>query len=301
MPSISSIRHAFRERLAGKGIVVVPGTGDAMGARLTQAAGFEAVYMSGYAVEGTFGKPDVGLVTLTEMAQRAAQIVDVVDIPVIVDADTGYGDVTNVVRTVRELERAGVTALQIEDQALPKKCGSMPGKELVTAEEMAGKIKAAVDTRVDRNLLIIGRTDAAASQGMDAVMDRLAVYAEAGADLVMATGPYSRKDAERLIRSARGPVAYLNSETFTMPMIPVAELEQLGAKLAIFCLSLVLAAAHGMRSVLEQIKTAGSTVEFHQHSMVPTAEFNRLMGLGEIERQRSRFGRAASNSGSTAD
>jgi 2-methylisocitrate lyase-like PEP mutase family enzyme len=290
MPSISSIRDSFRKRLAQKEIIVVPGTGDAMGARLTQAAGFEAVYMSGYAVEGSFGKPDVGLVTLTEMAQRAAQIVDVVEIPVIADADTGYGDVTNVMRTVRELERAGVTALQIEDQALPKKCGSMPGKELVATAEMVGKLRAALDARIDPNLLIIGRTDVAASKGVDAALERLAAFSEAGADMVMATGPYSREDAKRLIKSSPGPLLYLNSETFTMPMIPVPELEQLGAKLAVFCLSLVLAAAYGMRNALQQIKTAGSTVEFHKHSMIPAPEFNQLMGLDEIERQRSRFG-----------
>lgn len=289
MPSISSIRHSFRERLARKEIIVVPGTGDAMGARLTQAAGFEAVYMSGYAVEGSFGKPDVGLVTLTEMAQRAAQIVDVVDIPVLADADTGYGDVTNVVRTVREFERAGVTALQIEDQALPKKCGSMPGKELIMTGEMVGKIKAAVDTRVDQNLLVIGRTDIAASKGIDVALERLRAYSEAGADIVMATGPYSRNDAEKLIKCSPGPLLYLNSETFTMPMIPVPELQERGAKLAVFCLSLVLAAAHGVYSALQQIKTAGSTEEFHKHAMLPPFEFNRLMGLDKIELQRSRF------------
>jgi 2-methylisocitrate lyase-like PEP mutase family enzyme len=297
MPSISDIRRAFRARLADKKIAVAPGTGDALGARLIQAAGFDAVYMSGYAVEGTFGKPDVGLVTQTEMAARAAQMADAVEIPIIADADTGYGDVINVVRTVREFERAGVTALQLEDQPLPKRCAAMSGKELVTTEEMVGKIKAAADTRVDPNLLIIGRTDIdSASKGIDATLARLSAYSEAGADLLLAMGPFDRKGAERLIKESPRPFIYMNAETFTKPMIPVAELERLGAKLVVFPISLVFAAAYGIRSVLEEIKKAGTTAEFCKHSMLTWKEFNQLVGLGDIEGQRSRYGQAAGKS-----
>ena len=148
MTSISERRAALRRRITGGPILVAPGTGDALGARLIQQAGFDAVYISGFAVEGSYGMPDVGFLGMSEVADRAAQIVDAVDLPVLCDGDTGYGSAVNVVRTIRSFERAGVAALQLEDQALPKKCGSMAGKKLVSVAEMTGKIRAAVDTRV---------------------------------------------------------------------------------------------------------------------------------------------------------
>lgn len=288
--STSDMRRAFRERIQEKRLVVAPGVGDAMAARLVRAAGFEAVYMSGYAVEGTYGKPDVGLLTLTEMARRAAEIADVAGLPLLADADTGYGNAINVIRTVREFERAGVAGLQLEDQALPKKCGSMPGKVLVSTAEMVGKIKAAVDARVDPNLLVIGRTDVLASEGIDAALDRLGAYAEAGADMLMALGPYDEATAARLIREAPGRFLYLNSETFTMPMIANAELDRLGASVVVYPLAATLAAAHAVRSVLGEIREQGTTLAFSQRAMLSSAEFNAAMGLETIHEQETRYG-----------
>lgn len=282
MSTTSQTRHAFRQRLAQPGIVVAPGTGDALGARLIQQAGFEAVYMSGYAVESTFGKPDVGLTTLTEMAGRAGQIADAVSVPVIADADTGYGNVINVARTVREFERAGVCAIQIEDQALPKKCGSMKGKAIVSKQEMVGKIRAVLDTRSDENLLLIARSDALAVEGLDATWERLHAYKEAGADMLMVLGPYSLEIATNFISKSPAPHAYLDSESFTMPMIPVKELERLGAKLVIFPLAITLSIPHAIRKTLQVIREAGTTEAYAKGNMVSWAECNEILGFSEI-------------------
>lgn len=289
MSRISQLRRAFKKRLSEPGIVVAPGTGDAMGARLIQEAGFEAVYISGYAVESTYGKPDVGLMTLTEMAARAGQIVDSVSLPVISDADTGYGNVINVVRTVREFERAGVVAIQIEDQALPKKCGSMKGKAIVSTQEMVGKIKAVLDARSDDNFLLIARSDALAVEGIAATEARLQAYKEAGADMLMVLGPYNLEQASRFIATSPAPHAYLDSESFTMPMIPVKELERLGARLAIFPLSLTLSVAHAVRRTLKVIREQGTTQAYAKDNMVTWAECNEILGISDIQEQERKY------------
>jgi len=259
--------------------VIAPGTGDGLGARLIELAGFRAVYASGYAIEGTYGKPDLGLLSYSEVAARLEQIAEATSLPVIADADTGYGNALNVMRTVRGLERAGVAALQIEDQDLPKKCGSMPGKRIVPPEAMVGKIRAAVDARSDPNLLVIARTDALAGEGLEAALDRLALYRDAGADLLMALGPYDRAVAEELIRRAPGPLAYLNAESLTMPMISPSDLERLGVSLVIYPTSLVLAAARAMQRTLDVIAATGSTEALIGNELVAPAQFNELVGL----------------------
>ncbi len=284
-------RQQFRQRLAGPGIVIAPGAGDALGARLIEQAGFDVAYMSGYAVEATHGKPDVGLLTLAEMAGRAAQMCDAITIPLVADADTGYGNVVNVARTVREFERAGVVAIQLEDQALPKKCGSMAGKSLVSVDEMVGKIKAALDARSDENFQIIARTDVAALEGMNAVSDRLAAYREAGADMLMALGPYSVQEAKGFIARATGPVAYLNSESFTMPMLPADELEAAGVKLLILPLALTLSAVHAMQRTLAVIRAQKASTRAHAElAMTSWADCNALLGIDEIHRIETTFG-----------
>jgi 2-methylisocitrate lyase-like PEP mutase family enzyme len=269
--------------------VVAPGTGDGLGARLIELAGFPAVYASGYAIEGTFGKPDIGLLSFAEVAERLEQIADATTLPVIADADTGYGNAINVMRTVRGFERAGIAALQLEDQDLPKKCGSMPGKVIVAVEAMVGKIKAAVDARTDSNLLVIARTDALAGDGVEAALERLARYKEAGADLVMCLGPYDRKVAEDIIKRSPGPLAYLNAESLTMPMIAPAELERLGVPLAIYPTSLVLAAAGAMQQALEAIARTGTTEPMIGKLIVPPSKFNELVGLAAVRDAESKY------------
>ena len=282
-------RAAFAARLQRKPIVVAPGTGDGLGARLIELAGFEAVYVSGYAIEGTFGKPDIGLLSFSEIAQRLEAIADVSTLPVIADSDTGYGNAINVMRTVRGLERAGIAALQLEDQDLPKKCGSMPGKRIVTVGSMVGKIKAAVDARTDANLLVIARTDSMQGDGLQAAIDRLGAYRDAGADLVMALGPYDRKGADEVIRKSPGPLAYLNAESLTMPMVPPAELEAMGVPLVIYPTSLVLASARAMQRTLKAIAETGTTEPLIGTDLVPPSLFNDLVGLAQVRQAEAKY------------
>lgn len=287
-PSDRRLHFVQALRRSGR-IVVAPGTSDGLGARLIEHAGFEAVYVSGYAVEGSCGKPDLGLLSYGEVLARLESIVEVTSLPVVADADTGYGNALSVMRTVRGMERAGIAALQIEDQDLPKKCGSMPGKTLVSTDQMVGKIKAAVDARLDRNFLIIARTDALQGHGVDVAMERLARYLEAGADLLMCLGPYDRAGAQEVIRRAPGPLAYLNAESLTMPMIAPAELASMGVPLVIFPTSLVLAAARAMQTTLEAIAKEGTTEPLIGNQLIPPSRFNEIVGLGELRAAEARY------------
>jgi 2-methylisocitrate lyase-like PEP mutase family enzyme len=290
MNDASRRRLRLKDRIATKKPLIVPGSGDALGARLIEKAGFDAAYMSGFAVEGTYGFPDVGYLGMSEMAARAAVIAEAIDIPLICDCDTGYGNVVNVIRTVREFERAGVAAIQLEDQELPKKCGSMTGKRVVSIEEMKGKIRAAVDARSDPNLLIIGRTDAAAIEGMDRAIERMHAYADAGADLMMVLGPYSPQDVARLAKETPKPIVYLNSESLTMPMIPADELHKLGIDIVVFPLALLLSASRAMERTLEQMKKHGTTLDIIDESMVSWDRFNEIMGLPAVKEVERRYG-----------
>ena len=197
-------RARLRASLGGPGPLVAPGAHDALAARLVEQAGFEAVYLTGFGTSGSLiGRPDVGLLSAGEMVEQARRLVDAVDIPVIADADTGYGNAINVIRTVRAYEQAGVAALQLEDQVMPKKCGHMSGKAVISAEEMCGKIRAATQARRDPDLVIIARTDAAAVLGLDEAVDRARSYAEAGADVLFVEAPTSEEDITRVAGELR--------------------------------------------------------------------------------------------------
>jgi 2,3-dimethylmalate lyase len=275
-------RKQLRDRIATRKPLVIPGASDGLGARLIQDAGFEAAYMSGFAVEGTYGFPDVGLLTLTEMVARAEIMAGAIDIPLICDADTGYGNAMNVQRTVREYERAGVCAIQIEDQALPKKCGSMSGKRLVSIDEMCGKIRAAVDAREDENFQIIGRTDAVAVEGFDAAIRRIQAYVEAGADMTMVLGPYTPPDVKTFADASPKPLVHLNSESVTVPMLSTQDLQASGVYVSILPLALLLTAAKAMQHTLSHIKEYGCTTKIMKTDMVRWSEFNEIMGLPAV-------------------
>lgn len=185
--------------------LLLPGAPNALTARILEAVGFEAVYVSGAGVSNSFlGSPDIGLLTMPEIADHVAAIRDVVDIPIVVDADTGFGNALNVQRTVRVLERAGANAIQLEDQVTPKRCGHFDGKDVIDAAEMVGKIKAAVDARVDDQLLIVARTDARAEFGLDVACDRAARYLEAGADVIFVEAPHNREELAEIPRRVPG-------------------------------------------------------------------------------------------------
>jgi 2-methylisocitrate lyase-like PEP mutase family enzyme len=289
MPDPAALRKQLRARVREDKPLVVPGAGDPLGARLIGQAGFEAAYMSGYAVEGSNGMPDVGLLGMSEVVARAASMTNVLEIPLICDADTGYGGAINVVRAVREFERVGVSAIQLEDQDLPKKCGSMSGRRLVSKQAMCGKIRAAVDTRRDENFMIIGRTDAFAGEGYEAALERLHAYAEAGADLAMVLGPYSIEVAARFAREAPRPLVYLNSESFTMPMIPVPELYRMGIRITVFPLALLFSATRAMQRTLEVIRAEGTTKHVFDETMVSWDEFNRITGFDAIREAERKY------------
>lgn len=231
------LREALRDRIDSGQLTVAPGAYDALTARAIEAAGWEAVYMTGHGVSaGTIAYTDVGLLTMTEMVQTAHNMAQAISVPLIADMDTGYGNAVNVTRAIREFEQAGVSAVQMEDQAMPKKCGFMKGKALVSKAEMCGKIKAAVAAREDPNFLIVARCDARAVEGADAMYARLEAYAEAGADLLYAEAPRDgddvRADAARLTGFGK-PLYLIGNWLGPRYGLTVKDVEEIGFSLLI--------------------------------------------------------------------
>ena len=270
--------------------VLAPGCYDALGARLIEEAGFPAVYMTGFGTSaGLLGRPDVGLVSMAEMADNARRIVEAVDLPVIADADTGYGNPINVVRTVREYERAGVAALHIEDQVAPKKCGHMEGKQVIPAAEMVEKVRAAADARVSAELLIIARTDARAVEGLDAAIERAARYHEAGADVLFIEAPQSVDEVRAIASSFPGvPLLFNYAEGGKTPAVDHALLADLGYAIVIFPIATLLAATKAMRATLARIRSDGTPINILA-DLPRFAEFLDFIGLPEIRELEQRY------------
>ncbi len=271
-------------------MVLAPGCYDALGARLVEEAGFQAVYMTGFgSAASRLGRPDVGLMTLTEMVDNARRIAQAVDIPVIADADTGYGNPINVIRTVREYEAAGVDAIHIEDQLMPKKCGHMEGKQLIPADEMAGKVAAAVAARASCEFLIIARTDARAVEGLTGALERARAYRQAGADLLFVEAPQSIEEIEAIAASlADVPLLFNYAEGGKTPPVSNQFLRDLGFRLVIFPLSTLMVATAAIRSVLSEIKAHGSPIDVLP-SMLRFEEFLDFIGIREIRELEQRF------------
>jgi 2-methylisocitrate lyase-like PEP mutase family enzyme len=285
----------LRRLLAAERLVVAPGVADALNARLVAREGFEALYMSGAGTTATrLGWPDVGLLTMVEMADNAARIADVAGIPLIADADTGYGGVMNVRRTVRAYERAGVAALHIEDQAWPKRCGHLAGKALVPTSEMVARIRAACDARHDQDLVIIARTDAIALEGFEAALDRARAYEAAGADVTFVEAPTDREQLAAIPRAVGKPALYNLSASGKTPSLPVPELERLGFRLAIYPNFLLLAAIPAAQAVLRTLKQSGS-VEPMRGAMASFREFFDLAGMEEVQELEARYATSAEN------
>jgi 2,3-dimethylmalate lyase len=276
--------------LEGEEMVLAPGCFDALGARLVEQAGFAAAYMTGFGSAASWlGRPDVGLMALPEMVGNARRIVEAIEIPVIADADTGYGNAINVIRTVREYERAGVSAIHLEDQVMPKKCGHMEGKQVIGAAEMAAKVSAAVSARRSDDFLIIARTDARAVEGLDAALERARRYREAGADLLFVEAPQSVQEIEAVARELSDiPLLFNYAEGGKTPAVTREFLAELGFKLVIFPLSMLLAATAAMQEVLARIRTDGSPIGVLS-SLPAFDEFLDLIGLPEIRDLESRF------------
>ncbi|MEV0032771.1 isocitrate lyase/PEP mutase family protein [Nocardia sp. NPDC050793] len=280
----------LRKLMSQPGIITAPGAYDALTARLIVQAGFDAVYMTGFgSAASALGKPDVGLMTMTEMSQRAAALAETVTgVPVIADADTGYGNPINVRRTVHEYERTGVAGLHLEDQVWPKKCGHLDGKRVIPCEEMVQKIRAAVDARDNPDFVIIGRTDANTVNGFDDALHRAEAYAAAGADMILLEAPQSEKELITISRNFRGiPLAFNWVESGRMPLPSQLELEALGFTLVLYSVSVLFAATHNVIAILEFMRRGGSPRDFTDK--VGFDQFTEVIGLPEIRAQEQRF------------
>jgi 2-methylisocitrate lyase-like PEP mutase family enzyme len=289
-------------RLARPPILVAPGVYDPLTALIAQRAGFEALYISGAAIAYTrLGRPDIGLVSMSEVVETVALIRDRVDAHLIVDADTGYGNALNVERTVRLIERAGANAIQLEDQDFPKRCGHLDDKALIPAPEMAGKIKAAVDARTSAQTLVIARTDAIAVEGFERAMARAARYREAGADVLFVEAPRQRDDLGHIVAGLKGsaPLMVNMVEGGKTPILPASELEQLGFALVIFPGAVVRALAKAAEDFYGALKTHGSTDPFRPR-MFDFEALNRLIGTPETLERGKTYAGTAPQSGRTS-
>lgn len=284
-----NLRKQLRQMLSSGEILVAPGVHDGLSARIIEQEGFKALYMTGYGTSASMlGKPDVGLLTLTEMAARASRLADAVNIPLIADADTGYGNAVNVTRTVREYEKAGVACLQLEDQVAPKKCGHMTGREVIPTDEMVGKIKAACDARRDDDLMIMARTDARTTHGIEEALERGKAYEEAGADIVFIESPESEDEMKMITSAFNVPVLANMVEHGRTPFLPVPKLQEIGYDLVIFPVSATYVMAEAARKVMRTLRKTGSTGDMVD-SMIAFEEFNELMGLGDIRQMETRY------------
>ena len=274
----------LKQRLAEKNILVAPGVYDALTGLIAEQAGAETIYLSGASIAYTrFGRPDIGLVSMNEVADTVAAVRDRVSIPIVVDADTGFGNALNVQRTVRVFERMGAAALQLEDQTMPKRCGHLDGKSLIPSEEMAGKIRAACDARHSEETLIIGRTDAIAVEGFDAALDRAEAYVEAGADILFVEAPESVDQIEKVVSRLAGCVPLMANmvEGGKTPAVDAAGLEKLGYSLVIFPGGIVRAVAATARDYYSNLVGAGSNAAF-RNRMFDFSGLNDLIGTPEM-------------------
>lgn len=274
----------LKQRLAGAEPVVAPGVYDALTASLAAAAGFEAIYLSGAAIAYTrLGRPDIGLVSMSEVAEVIALVRDRVPTPMIVDADNGYGNALNMQRTVRVFERAGASAVQIEDQTMPKRCGHLQDKSIITAQEMAGKIKAAVDARASEETLIVARTDAVAVEGFEKAIERARLYAEAGADVLFVEAPRSREQLSA-VTAALGntrPLLANMVEGGDTPLASAAELGKVGFRIVIFPGGIVRAIARTAQDYYRSLHANGTNEPFRGR-MFDFTELNALIGTPQM-------------------
>jgi 2-methylisocitrate lyase-like PEP mutase family enzyme len=282
MTPVKSI--TLRQRLAGPGLILAPGVYDALSALLVEQAGFEAAYLSGASIAYTrLGRPDIGLVSASEVANVIENIRERVALPLIVDADTGFGNALNVIRTVKTFERAGASALQLEDQTLPKRCGHLDGKTLVSAAEMSGKIRAALDARASSDTLIIARTDAVAVEGLDPALERAERYLEAGADVLFIEALRDVAQMQQALArfAGRAPLLANMVEGGKTPILAAAELERLGYRIAIFPGGTVRALSHALKDYFSSLKSQGTTTPYRDR-MLDFDELNRTIGTPQM-------------------
>ena len=274
-----SRRADLRRLVEAKNGLVVPGAYDGVSARLVERAGFPAVYMTGYGTSASrLGLPDLGYAGLAEMADHARNLAAAVEIPLIADADTGYGGPLNVIRTMREFERAGVSAVQLEDQEWPKKCGHEPGRKVASSKEMEQRIKAAADARVDADVMIVARTDAIALEGYEAALERAARYREAGADVLFVEAPRDDKQVERVARAFDTPLLYNYAPGGRSPLLPFARLRELGFAIILLPVDTLLVGVRAIAEFLAEVRKRDDVLSLTDRYM-HFSDFNRLIGV----------------------
>jgi 2-methylisocitrate lyase-like PEP mutase family enzyme len=275
-------RRRFATRIRDKHLVSAPGVYDLISAKIADRMGFDALYMTGYGVVAShLGLPDAGLATYSDMVSRVGQIAAMTTTPLVCDGDTGYGGLLNVQHTVRGYEAAGAVAIQLEDQEFPKKCGHMLGRRVVAAEDMAAKIRVAVDARSDRDFLIIARTDARTVHGLDEALRRAEIYLRAGADILFVESPESVEEMARIGRTFDVPLVANMVEGGRTPILSAAELERVGYRLAIFPALGFLAAGAALTSAYGELKDKGSSADLAT-PLYPFKDFSALMGFDWI-------------------
>ena len=281
----------LRELLAGDRIILGGGAHDALSARIVEQTGYELCVVTGAGVSMCRGYPDVGFVSGEEMVSNARYVAEAVSIPVIVDADNGYGNAMNVMRTVREFERAGVAGLHIEDQVTPKRCGHMAGKQVIPAAEMAGKIRAALDARRNPDFVIIARCDALMVEGLQATLDRGDAYVEAGADMLFIEMRESLEEIQIIARHFRGRALlhWNHSPSGMVPRLSVSEIEAMGFKTACFYVHALMAACKTMREVLTEIRQTGNSLTVWDR-MVDFNDFWQIGRLDEVREMEKKYG-----------
>ena len=281
----------LRELISGNRCIVAPGVADALAARMVALEGFDTVYMTGFGTSITrLGQPDVGLLTASEMIDNATRIVDASGLPVVADADTGYGNAINVRRTIRDYERAGVAAVHLEDQVWPKRCGHLAGKRVIPTAEMVAKIRSACDARHDSDFVIIARCDAIAVEGLEAALERGERYREAGADMLFIEAPVGREAVERVAKHFEGvPMLYNMAASGKTPDLPADVLGELGFRLAIYPNWVILAAIPAMQAMLRHLKKGAGVAQMREHAAT-FKEFTEIAGLPEIMKLEERYG-----------
>lgn len=285
-----TMTRRLRELLARPAPLMAPGAADALTARLIARHGFEAIYMTGAGTSAVrLGMPDVGLLTMNEMVDNAQRIAEASRLPLIADADTGYGGPVNVQRTVRAYERAGVAAIHIEDQQWPKRCGHLAGKSLIPVEEMVAKIRAGLDARTDPDFVLIARTDALAVEGFERAVERCRRYEEAGADMIFLEAPSEKDHLAAIPKAFRKPAVYNMASSGKTPFLPVEEIGKLGFKLVIYPNFALLSAISAISSTLSELRRTGSIAEVAKR-IATFQEFFDLVGMREVQEAEARYG-----------
>jgi methylisocitrate lyase len=281
--------RALREMLKEDGIIMAPGAYDAWSAKLIENAGFKAIYMTGYGVSASvIGKPDIGLITMQEMAEMAKNMANVTSVPIIADADNGYGSALNVIRTVQEYEQGGIAGIQLEDQVFPKRCGHMEGKQLIPKDEMVAKIRAAVYAKRDPDTVIIARTDARAVNGFDDAIDRSKAYVEAGADVIFFEAPQSADEVKKVAEIIKAPLLSNMVENGKTPMFTTKELIEMGYKIVIYPAASLYTATKAIMDMLK-VLSEKKTLSACRDMEVDFPTFNNMIGVKEARELEKAF------------